>query len=361
MRYFLAIIILLHGAIHLAGFRVNTPAVSSNFVKSPGVFWLAVAVMWSVTSGLLFSNWRYWWVFGMTSVFFSQILTFKYWKDAKYGTIVNVVILPWLFVSLAASNYEDQYKRDIKEGMASLTPAPQETLSNTDIEGLPLPVQKYIRYSGAIGKPKVTHFKVAFEGVLRESDTADWMSFHSEQTNFMNTPTRLFFLNATMKHLPVAGYHRYTNGEAFMDIRLISMIRVAYETGREMGVSETVTFFNDMCVMAPATLIDSRVKWLAVRGNHVQASFTTDDITVSAWLYFNEDGQLINFISDDRYAREEDGSMERRQWSTPLKDYQDFNGHRVAAYADAVYQYPNKEFCYGNFRTINVEYNPTKR
>ena len=74
-----------------------------------------------------------------------------------------------------------------------------------------------------------------------------------------------------------------------MDIRLLSLFKVQYQDGKEMDISETVTFFNNMCCLAPPTLIDKRIKRIEVEGNKVKASFT-NNITVKAWLYFNEKG-----------------------------------------------------------------------
>jgi hypothetical protein len=89
-----------------------------------------------------------------------------------------------------------------------------------------------------------------------------WMPFTSAQYNFMVVLTRLFLMNATMKGLQVAGYHRFNNGNAVMDIRLLSLVQVQDQPGKEMDISETVTFFNDMRCMAPATLIDPGIQWL---------------------------------------------------------------------------------------------------
>ena len=172
----------------------------------------------------------------------------------------------------------------------------------------------------------------------------------------MDASTRLFFMKATMKHLPVAGFHCFENGNAYMDIRLLSLFQVQYQTGKEMGIAETVTFFNDMCCMAPATLIDPRIKWLEVNGNQVRASFTNNGITISAWLYFNEQGQLDNFISNDRFAASDKG-MQQIPWSTPLKEYMSFDGRQLPGYAEVIYNYPDHELCYGNFRLKKVTYN----
>ena len=230
-------------------------------------------------------------------------------------------------------------------------------LTLADVEHLPEPVKKYIIYSGSIGKPKVNHFFIEFGGQIRKNAQSAWMPFISKQYNFVHTPARLFFMKATMNHLPVTGYHRYMNGVAFMDIRLFSLFRVQYQSGREMDISETVTFFNDMCCMAPATLIDERITWGKENDNSIEATFTVNGISIAAILFFNDEGQLVNFVSEDRYAQQEDGSMKKLPWSTPLREYQDINGYRLASSADTVYTYPEGEFCYGNFRIRSISYN----
>jgi hypothetical protein len=89
----------------------------------------------------------------------------------------------------------------------------------------------------------------------------------------------------------------------------------------------------------------------------VEAKFTVNDISISAILYFNDEGQLINFVSPDRYAQQDDGSMKRMSWSTPLREYKAMNGYRRASYAETIYAYPEGDFCYGNFRVSNISYN----
>ena len=49
---------------------------------------------------------------------------------------------------------------------------------------------------------------------------------------------------------------------------------------------------------------------------------------VSAILYFNEKGELINFVSDDRSALQDDGTMKKARWSTPVSDYKEIDGGR---------------------------------
>lgn len=276
-----------------------------------------------------------------------------------FRTLMVCIIIALVLIIIAryaARRYHSEYLQKVAYHRQVNVPYTNELLTEADIAGLPQPVQKYIRYSGSINKPKIHQFKVCFAGQIRKNEQSEWMPFSSEQYNFPGSSARLFFMKATMKHLPVAGFHCYEDGKAFMDIRLFSLFKVQYESGPAMDTAETVTFFNDMCCMAPATLIDERIKWTSVSTDCVRASFTHKGISISAWLYFNNTGELINFVSDDRYALVND-TMQRYRWSTPLKDYKNFNGYRLAGYADAVYTYPTGDMCYGQFHTTHISYN----
>ncbi len=361
MKRFLLILIVFHGLIHIAGFSKafnleHVNIIIQNVSKIFGFFWLAAAILFFITALLLFLNKKIWLVFSLLAVALSQYLVFAYWQDAWFGTVANAIILLGTIGSFISWNFSNKYKREVTRYLKQNNSIAEVLLNEADIQNLPEPVKKYLHYCGVLNKPKVKNFKVEFSGQIRKDSQSEWMPFTSEQYNFVQASTRLFFMNATMKHMPVAGFHCFENGKAFMDIRLLSFFKVQYQSGKEMNISETVTFFNDMCCMAPAALIDTRIQWLETNGNKVKACFTDNNISITAWLYFKENGELINFISDDRFATV-NKEMKRFPWSTPLTDYKEFNGHMLASYADAKYHYPDGEFTYGNFKAENIRYN----
>ncbi|TAL82007.1 MAG: hypothetical protein EPN88_00080 [Bacteroidetes bacterium] len=362
MKYIFSALLFIHGGIYLMGFLkacklAQIEQLTADISKISGIFWLLAFILF-MTSGIAYLAKADWWyIFAFIAVLLSTILVFIVWQDAKFGIIANVIILIIAIVGCGTSKFHGKYESDVKTGLKQTTSVPESVLTEKDIEQLPEQVKKYIRYSGSIGKPKVNNFRLEFTGQIRKNEQSEWMPFTSVQYNFMEASTRHFFMKAFMKKLPVAGYHCFINGTAFMDIRLFSLFKVQYQSGEEMGISETVTFFNDMCCMAPGTLIDRRVKWLETDGNNIKAEFTNNNITISAWLYFNDKGGLINFISDDRYAAGENNSMQRLRWSTPLKDVNEVDGYRLAKYAEAVYSYPEGDLCYGTFNLTHVKYN----
>ena len=362
MKYIFPVLLILHGAIHLMGFAkaFNYAAIEnihSTISKPVGLLWLLACALFVAAGIALLAKADWWHFIAFAAVLLSTVLIINIWNDAKFGTIVNIIILAAAITGYATANYYNWYQKEVQAGLSQTAALPVSVLTEQDIAFLPEPVKNYIRYTGSVGKPKVENFKLEFTGQIRQDEKSAWMPFITEQYNFINTSTRLFFMKAVMKGLPVAGFHSFKNGDAFMDIRLLSLFKVQYQAGKEMGIAETVTFFNDMCCMAPATLIDKRITWLESDSSKVKAEFTNNGITVSAWLWFNEKGELYNFISDDRFAAGKNGSMKRIRWSTPMKNYREINGYKLASVAEAIYSYPEGDLCYGTFTLKQIKYN----
>ncbi len=365
LKSIFTILIILHGLIHLLGFvkaygYADITALTRDISKPMGIIWLIAMALLVITAMLFMRKNDTWVYFSIVGVIVSQAMIFMYWQDAKFGTIVNVLMLIVVVFGFFHLNFKSKYKTEVAAALAKTSDIPPSSLTEDDIQHLPALVQKYLHYTQAVGKPKIHNFKVALTGKIRSYETKDWMPLTSEQYNFIPLTTRLFFLDATKKMLPVSGLHSFKEGSAFMDIRLLSMYKVQYMEGKEMDISETVTFFNDLCCMAPGALIDERIRWMETEGNKVKATFTSNGITISAWLHFNEKGELINFISEDRYAAHEDGTITQLKWSTPLRDYKEIHGYRLASYAEAIYTYPDGDFTYATFTIKDIAKNVTR-
>ena len=157
-------------------------------------------------------------------------------------------------------------------------------------------------------------------GRIRSGPDARWMPFSAEQHNFFGRePARLFYMTASMFGIPFQGFHRYVGRSASMLVKVAGIIPVVNASGGDMTKAETVTLLNDMCIMAPATLIDSRIEWEVIDERTVRATLTNAGHSIRAELDFNAAGELTNFWSTDRRKSSSDGtSMTPAQWSTPI-------------------------------------------
>ena len=259
--------------------------------------------------------------------------------------------------SHAPVNLRAEYERDVARALAR--GLSRDVLSEADLVGLPAPVQRYLRVAGVVNQPRVQNFRARMHGRIRGGPSARWMPFRAEQHNFFDRPARLFYLTASMFMVPVHGYHRYVGPSATMNVKAAGLFPIVAASGPEMDRTETVTMFNDMCMLAPATLISPAVAWEAADARTARAAFSNAGHTIHAELVFNDAGELIDFWSDDRSQIASDGSARQLRWSTPLGAYRSFGQVRLAAGGEARWREPDGEYAYIEIAIDTVEYNRT--
>jgi hypothetical protein len=260
------------------------------------------------------------------------------------------------FLSQGPFSLRAEYDRDVGRHLPGAVPA--TLVTEADLALLPDPVQRYLRVAGVVGQPRVHSFRVQLHGRIRNGRQGRWMPFAAEQHNVVDAPARLFFLTASMFAIPAQGYHRYVDSTASMRVKAAGLVPVVAAAGTEMTQSETVTLFNDMCVMAPATLIHRSITWDAVDARTARAAFSNAGHTIHAELSFNDAGELTNFVSDDRYQASADGTtMRPLRWSTPVGDYRTCGAVRLPSRGEGRWHEPEGEYTYIELAIDDVQYN----
>ena len=366
MKIAFIIIFAIHSLIHLMGFvkAFNIGEISQlkkAISRTAGIMWLMSAILFIVSLGLFVLHIQLWWILAIATIVLSQILIIKSWTDAKLGTIANFIILIPVFISFMnslPSSFENIYKTEAEQRLKTISDT--TFVSEGDIKHLPAPVSKYLYYVGAVGKPKVNNFYAVFKGRMRNKMEGRWMNINSQQYNFFEDPARIFYIKSKMLEIPITGLHLYVGNNATMQIKIASLFKVVDAKGENMNQSETVTMFNDMCLMAPSTLIDRKIRWEIIEPLLVKATFTNQDNTITALLYFNEIGELVNFISNDRFYSTDGKTYNNYIWSTPVKDYKETKGRKFPTYGEAIWNTPEGEFTYANFNIRKIKYNCKK-
>lgn len=367
VRWVVGVVVVVHGLIHLLGAAkglgwTDVSQLGESISSAMGIAWLAAAVLVVIAGAMLALEARWWWVVGAVAVSISQAVIFTAWTDAKAGTVVNVALLcavGYGYASRGPRSYSAEYRRQVD---IALTQAPQAgDVTEADLAALPEVVAAYVRQSGAVGLPRVGNFHARFHGRIRFGASKPWMRFTGEQLNtYGPAPSRLFFMDATMFGLPVDVLHVFVGPSATMLAKVCSLVPVLNAAGPEMNRGETVTLFNDLCVFAPAALVGAPITWQVVDERHVRGTFTNGEHAVTAELVFNEDGELVDFVSDDRLRTSSDGKeFTPQRWSTPIGDYRTVGGQRLARRGDARWHAPDPEgeFSYLEFSFDEITHN----
>ena len=244
----------------------------------------------------------------------------------------------------------------LKKEFSRQLPDNGKILSVTEIEHLPPPVQKYLVYTGAVGKSKPRNMCIGFDAEMFRKPGEEPMRASSWQYNFFDRYSRIFLMSARKMFIPFSALHIYSDLQASFVVRVGGVFKVVDLSGDALTKAETVTFLNDLCLFAPGGLADERLSWRETDSLTARVTLVNGPYEVSADLFFNQQGQLINFVSDDRSALQDDGTLRQARWSTPVRDYREVNGRMVPTYGETIWHYPEGDFVYGKFRFKNIGY-----
>jgi hypothetical protein len=269
--------------------------------------------------------------------------------------ILAVVAVALYIVAWLGPDFKADYLRQLQSETASDKTRPQPVLTEESIVHLPAPVQLYLRMNGSVGKPRVASIDLIFDAEMFQKKGQARMRGQVEQYDRMRPPKRLFFMQTTMYGLLVSVLHDYEGTTATMRVRLASLYNVVNLVGREdLARTETVTLLNDLCFFMPSWFMDDRLTWQPIDDQSTKVTFTNGPHKVTATLHFNAENELVNFVSDDRGALQDDGSLRVVRWSTPMHTYKDFDGRRYATAGEAVWHYPEGDFVYGRMTLAKI-------
>lgn len=364
MTILFTIVLVLHALIHVMGFAkafgfAELPQLTQPVGQAMGVAWLLAALLLLTSAGAVWLWPRWWWVVGVVALVASQLAIATAWTDAKVGTVANVVLLVGVVfgaLTFGPWSLRARYDAAVNGGLVRLSPVPPVT--EADLGHLPAPVAGYLRASGVVGQPRVVNMRASMHGRIRSGPNEAWMPFAAEQHNFYDQPSRFFYMNASRMFIPIQGLHRFVDSEATMLVKLAALLPVARSEGPEMTQAETVTLFNDMCVMAPSTLIDPAIQWTPSGERSARGRFTVANHSIEAELFFNESNELVDFRSDDRRQSSANGATLRQiRWTTPMRAYRRFGAFRLGSEGEARWHEASGNYAYIEMTIDDVAFN----
>ena len=270
MRWIVAVLLTVHGLIHLMGFAkafgyAELPQLTQPISREMGLLWLAAGLLVVVSAAVMVARPGSFWIAGSVALVISQALILSAWRNAWAGTFVNGILLlavAYAWFTEGPLSFRAQFERDVASGLAR--PLNASMTTEADVAHLPEPVRRYLRATGVVGQPRIQNYRLRFRGRIRSAPDAAWMPFEADQQSFADQPTRLFLMKARMFAMPVFVFHRLTGGRATMQVTIAGAISMVDASGDVMDRSEAVTLFNDMCLLAPGTLLDPGISWAPV-------------------------------------------------------------------------------------------------
>ncbi|HZD60690.1 MAG TPA: DUF6544 family protein, partial [Anaerolineae bacterium] len=265
-----------------------------------------------------------------------------------------------VITAIAAGIGNLSFNRTFKSKVERLLKNHQQTknakITEADIKDLPAPVQKYLHYTGIIGKERVATVRLRQKGAMRLKPGGKWIPLEAEEYYAVDNPGFVWRGQLAMAPLlTVSAHDIYLDGTGNMHIKLLSVITLVDAKGKEMDEASLMRYLNEM-IWFPSALVGDKVKWEPIDEHSARATMTDHGITVSAVFYFDDEGRVINFVAE-RGRDAGGGKLVKTKWSTPLTSYKTFKGLRLPNKGNAVWHLESGEYSYIELEITDVEYN----
>lgn len=262
--------------------------------------------------------------------------------------VISSVTAQYFFGKKVESEVAQLYQDvDVQQG---------EVLTREDLQGLPVSVQKWLERSGVVGKEKIKSVRLKQTGSMRTDAEKAWMPFTAEQ--YFNYEEPGFIWHATIKAAPLVhinGRDRYFEGKGNMLIKVMSLLKVADGTGKEMDQGSLVRYLAET-MWQPSAALQEYIEWEEIDAQTARATMTYGGISASGIFFFDSEGNITNF-SAKRYRDLGDGSFSMDDWYITINACKEFNGIRIPSEAEVMWKLPEGDFPWLKLKITDMEYN----
>ena len=226
------------------------------------------------------------------------------------------------------------------------------------LEGLPGPVQRYLRTVLAEGQPVVAKARILHRGWFNMEENGErWKPFASEQESVAARPG--FAWEARIRVAPglsVFVRDAYAAGEGVLKAAIWGLIPVAdWPNTPELAYGELLRFLAESPWYPTVLLPSPFLKWEPVDASCARATLTDGKTTVSVEFHFGPDGLVETVRAKSRPRtvgkRTEDCPWEGRFWA-----YERHGGMLVPAEGEVSWILPGGALPYWRGRVERIEY-----
>ena len=274
------------------------------------------------------------------------------------GVVIVIIIL---FITISKILFDKKVIKEVGMLTEEGSKAQSKIFSFDELEGLPEPVQRYFKYVLKDGQEHIKFVRLKQVGEFRMKENQPWMPIKAEQ--YFTTEDPAFIWRAKLSILPfvwVEARDMYYQGKGNMLIKVLSTITVADAAGSEMDISSLIRFLAEAPWFPTALLPSDYIEWKEIDSNSAQVVIKDNGYTASGIFTFNEKGEIIKFVTNDRYI-EADGKYFKEQWGGYYRNYQEIEGMKIPIEGEVEWNLSDKDLQYAKLKITDIQYNVTEK
>jgi hypothetical protein len=228
-----------------------------------------------------------------------------------------------------------------------------------EIEGLPLPVQRYFRAVLREGQPIISAITITQSGTFNMNEaTPSWKPFIALQRVTTRRPGFVWDARISMfPGVPVHVHDAYIAGEGILHASLLGVFALAdFKGGRDAAQGELMRYLPEAAWYPTALLPRHGIVWEVVDDTSARATISDGEWNVTMTFRFNSEG-LIDTVHAEARGRLVGKQVEYMPWQGRFRDYALRDGMKVPLYGEVEWLTPEgpKPYFRGTLTSIAYE------
>lgn len=278
-------------------------------------------------------------------------------KAAKaVGALAGLVVsLGFSVLAIGHMRFTRLIRRDVGTLLAQPHSDQAGLVTPEMLRDLPEPIQRYLTYTGIVGRPFIRTVYLEQRGKMRAGPKLPWMDLKAEQWYTVSPPGFVWDGTLRLGPFPIArARDRYTCGRGNMLIRATEVYPIADASGAEMDQGALLRYLAEM-IWFPSAFLNGNVAFAPINDGSASVTLTDQGRSVNGTMYIDEDGRLSKFVAE-RYQMI-DGRYELHTWSASVTRYAEFEGLQLPVGATAVWHMNEDQFTYFDAAITELRYN----
>ncbi|HQF01167.1 MAG TPA: hypothetical protein PKZ05_03755 [Bacteroidales bacterium] len=267
--------------------------------------------------------------------------------------ILSVLLVLLIFTS--CTDMKSVFIKDKSELIERNKAHKIEVFTEELIKDLPEPLKKYLRICGYENMPVPINANVYWaESWLKMSPEKEWRKLHTTQFNSVKPIGRSAYMK--ILGMPVAARDLYRDGYGEMIVKLLNLIKVAFDNSKEVAQSALITTFCEF-MLIPGYLLLDNVKWEQIDDYSIRGTVVDNGIEVSGIFYFNEEGLFTHFETFDRYFTTGKNSYKKVKFSVVVESYKTQYKLKIGEKVKVMWHLPEGDYEYYKGTIDRIEFN----
>lgn len=339
MKIVFYILIIIHALIHLFGFLkafewASFSALTQPISKPMGILWLVAFLLLTTSVITHFLGYQNWYLWGFAAVLLSQFLIISVWQDAKFGSILNLL----LFIIALVAWGQHRFAKKVQVEKSAIIAKATGIMDGQAVDSLPDIIQKWLARSKALQHTVVNevHLRQTLQMKMKP-EQKEWIPAEAKQFFTIYPPAFHWTVHMQMNPvMPVVGRDQFSEGKGEMLIQLYGLFSMVNEQDNPKIDEGALQRYLAEIVWFPFAARAPYIEWESLSDTSARATLTYEGTSGSGEFTFDPSGKFKRF----RTLRYKGGDAEaiRIPWTVEAMDHKVMQGVEMPTHCMASWE-----------------------